>query len=795
MISLHADPTSPAGIGEGGGTHSYVRELLTFFANTDIEILLITRKSHPNLPNYEEISNICKIQRIVIKDEYPIDKKELYSFHNITLQIIEQILKELNFHPNIIHSVYWNSGQVAKEMSVKLKIPYVHTVISNGLRRKMTGMNEPLEQRYIIEKEIFQSATFIFCITPSERMDLVNLYGIDAKKIIVPGRPVSNDFLNPAHDEFGIPYRFEINKEDTTIKSKIKFDDPLNNDYIGGNWWSKRAFLYCGRIGSNKGVDVIIKAWCSLKDIFMEACPALWIVGGSPNEIENLRDDFSNQYNIRKHEQSGELIWWGYLDQRGISTLMLKSHALIMHSSYEPGGRVIIEALSCGIPVIATPCGFGADYIYDWYNGFQVPFGNINFLYYTLSLFVKQPYLSNMLGINAKLYMQKILNEWNFYKSHQKIYNITYAGTNDNFEQTGLISTPQFHKNYINIYPYFNNIITEQELKILLKRELHQDNIQLNANFSEKSAVWITTINFIEYEIWQPYTVLIDHVYYTLNDTRVDKRTHLYERETYTSLLDINPVWEKFDRYYIYIKEKHSILQWQQLQHAKIQHSVQKLLTKTCTYDMAGFKSELIFSNSDWKYSSINEIRDTYETYYKLIPKWFYHSHNINLNLSVRQIYFILTDSHNMHSEDVLTLFYNCQNYLYQIGKTNLPHYGECIENCSLENIVFNHKTAKCMFRSASTLYFGDTSRMIADFLHDYFIFLLSNDDNLSKLDSYVDTFMPRQNEELCIGWLFVITFEKIAFYLNTLQKSLYENEFILLNKLKDAYVEDKETS
>ena len=28
MISLHADPTVPAGIGEGGGTHSYIRDLL-----------------------------------------------------------------------------------------------------------------------------------------------------------------------------------------------------------------------------------------------------------------------------------------------------------------------------------------------------------------------------------------------------------------------------------------------------------------------------------------------------------------------------------------------------------------------------------------------------------------------------------------------------------------------------------------------------------------------------------------------------------------------------------------------
>ena len=80
---------------------------------------------------------------------------------------------------------------------------------------------------------------------------------------------------------------------------------------------------------------------------------------------------------------------------------------------------MVIEALSAGIPVISTKCGFGADYVHDWYNGFQVPYGNIDILYDILKLFVKQPYLSNYLGINARNYMQEVLNEWNFVALHK----------------------------------------------------------------------------------------------------------------------------------------------------------------------------------------------------------------------------------------------------------------------------------------------------------------------------------------------------------------------------------------
>ena len=627
-------------------------------------------------------------------------------------------------------------------------------------------------------------------------MDLVDLYQIDAQKIMIPGRPISTEFLYPAHDEFGIPYRFTVNKEDITTKSNIKLDCTLNNNNIIGDWWAKQAFLYCGRIGSNKGVDIILKAWCCLKDIFNDYCPALWIVGGSPNEIENLKDELSIQYNIKKHEECGDLIWWGYLDQRGISTLMLKSHALIMHSSYEPGGRVIIEALSSGIPVIATPYGFGADYIYDWYNGFQVPFGDIDFLYHILSLFIKQPYLSNVLGLNAKSYMQKVINEWDFYNVHQIVYDITIAGINENFESTGLISIPKFHKNYLNTYPYFNNVITNQELTSLIKEELQQEHLNLNPVFSENSAMWITSIGSVEYEIWQPYTMSMDNVYYfPFRDTIVDKRNNLYARENYTFALSINPIWHKIDSHYIYIKEKHTNLQWKQLQKIQIQNSVSTLLNESNAYNTTTIQSKLTLFNCDWQNSSIDKIKDTYEIYYKEIPKWLYHSHNINLGLSVRQLHFILTDSHNMQSEDVLNLYNECVDYLYRIAQVNPARYGECIENCSINNIVFNSNTSKCLFKSASTLYFGDTSRMTADFLHNYLLFLLSKNDDLSKLDSYIDTFIPYQHKSLCIGWIFVIVFEKLSLYLNRLQKTLFKNEYMLLNKLKVIYVDDEKTS
>lgn len=793
MISLHADPSTPAGIGEGGGTHSYVRELLTYFSTKDIRILLITRKSHPDLPENETISENCNIQRIVIKNELPIDKKEFYSLHDITLQKIEILLKKLNYNPDLIHSIYWNSGQVAKDLSIKWRIPFVHTVISNGLQRKKVGMQESVIQRFDIEKEIFQSAAYIFCITPSERENLVELYQVNPKKVSVLGRPISNDFLYPSHDDFGMPYRFEIDKSDTNKKSKLKMEFTSSNNVPNNKWWTKKAFLYCGRLASNKGVDIVLKAWYNLKTRYQNLCPSLWIVGGNPDEIMSVKNKLSDNYNFEYYEECGDLVWWGYLDQRGISTLMLKSHALIMHSSYEPGGRVIIEALASGLPVIATFCGFGADYIYNWYNGFQVPFGNIELLCHIMSLFVKQPYLSNCLGINARQYMQKVLTEWDFYGSHQAIYTMAIKNTEKDFKSSGFIARIKNYKNYINVYPYFNSIIQSETLKVKLEAILQEENLQIIPVFTEPAAVWIAKSSLTEYEIGQPYTRLLDTLYiYSFIETIVDKRSNQYEREKYASNLNINPVLKYVDSYYIYIKRRYPILEEQQLNDNSILTAVKNLLHSFYNQEIESIQNLLKIFNQNWNACSIDEIKRVYVEYYRKAPSFIYHSYDINYELCLRQMHIILTVQNNMISKELLLLYFACEDYLHENINNRPISYGICLEDCSIQNIAFDKSHSRCIFRSAASLYWGDVSRMTADFLHSYMLSIPVNNTSIELLDQYIDILTNYQNKDLCIRWIFIITFEKLVLYQNTLEDKKYKKEFGILTQLKKAYIDDK---
>ena len=208
IISLHADPSVPSGVGEGGGTHAYLREITAGLAMLGRTCRLVTRRISPALEDRVSISPLATLFRIDIGPPGQLDKKYLNDFFEPTLAIIRNIIKGTERKPSVIHSVYWNSGRVALELSHETGIPFVHTVISNGTGRRLRGARGQESIREVIERKIFHGAHRIFSISASEKEDLVNLYSVPEEKIVVIGRPVDPCYQHAAHDETGRPGLF-----------------------------------------------------------------------------------------------------------------------------------------------------------------------------------------------------------------------------------------------------------------------------------------------------------------------------------------------------------------------------------------------------------------------------------------------------------------------------------------------------------------------------------------------------------------------------------------------------------
>ncbi len=85
IISLHADPAMPPGVSEWGGTHTYMRELLTELYEEDFNIILLTRKVYEQQGDIDEVSPFCKIIRLTLGEFGNFDKRNLFALLDKTL--------------------------------------------------------------------------------------------------------------------------------------------------------------------------------------------------------------------------------------------------------------------------------------------------------------------------------------------------------------------------------------------------------------------------------------------------------------------------------------------------------------------------------------------------------------------------------------------------------------------------------------------------------------------------------------------------------------------------------------
>ncbi|MBP6344118.1 MAG: glycosyltransferase [Candidatus Omnitrophica bacterium] len=121
--------------------------------------------------------------------------------------------------------------------------------------------------------------------------------------------------------------------------------------------------LYLGRLSQEKGVDTLLAAWESLKDI------PLKIVGTGPLEAK-LKD-----LAIEKKLTNVEFL--GFLKERQCLEILREATTLVIPSvCYENFPRVVVEAFACGVPVVASRLGSLQELIEDGVTGLLFEPGN-----------------------------------------------------------------------------------------------------------------------------------------------------------------------------------------------------------------------------------------------------------------------------------------------------------------------------------------------------------------------------------------------------------------------------------
>ena len=167
----------------------------------------------------------------------------------------------------------------------------------------------------------------------------------------------------------------------TELNNVVVIPDPLTFSSLSISPLSEKRVISVGRYVYQKGFDLLLQSW----SIVEKECPdwSLTIIGqGNRLEYESLIDE------LQVDRSRCKLM--GPTDN--IQDEYMKSSLLVMSSRFEGFGMVLVEAMSCGLPVVSFDCPCGPkDIIQNHVDGLLVEKGNVEKLADSIIWMIQHP--------------------------------------------------------------------------------------------------------------------------------------------------------------------------------------------------------------------------------------------------------------------------------------------------------------------------------------------------------------------------------------------------------------------
>lgn len=196
-----------------------------------------------------------------------------------------------------------------------------------------------------------------------------------------------------------------------SFKSKRKNVIKINNftsiiPTRRGELKSKKV-ISIGKLNSQKGFDMLIDVWEIVSTFYPEWVLEIFGEGEWENILRNKieRKGLTNQIKLKGLTSN-------------VEEELFRSSIYVMSSRFEGFGIVLIEAMSCGLPVISFDCEAGPrEIVEDGISGFLVKPGNIEELAKRIIFLIENPTVRMEMGFNAfnraKFFSKNaILSQW-----------------------------------------------------------------------------------------------------------------------------------------------------------------------------------------------------------------------------------------------------------------------------------------------------------------------------------------------------------------------------------------------
>jgi sucrose-phosphate synthase len=294
-------------------------------------------------------------------------------------------IKRQNAVPDIVHGHYPDAGYVAMQLAEIFGTPFVYTghslgrskmkrLTDEGMPEEMINKKYKIDYRIQMEEEVLKKADLIITSTHQEVTEQYGQYqnkDIPKYKVMPPGLDV--DKFYPFYHDM-LP---ETDKEEIELYAQASILEELNRFFMHPD---RPVILSLCRPDKRKNIAGLIKAYG--EDLELRSMANLAVFAGIRKDItemeENERDVLTeilllmDKYDLygkiaipKKHDFEHEV--------PELYRIVAEKKGVFVNSALsEPFGLTLIEAASCGLPIVAPDDGGPRDIIKNCPSGILV---------------------------------------------------------------------------------------------------------------------------------------------------------------------------------------------------------------------------------------------------------------------------------------------------------------------------------------------------------------------------------------------------------------------------------------
>jgi D-inositol-3-phosphate glycosyltransferase len=337
MISEHASPLAALGGIDAGGQNSHVAELSAALAAQNHEVRVYTRRDNPDLPEVVPLGERVDVVHVPAGPAAELSKDDLLPYMGTFAQWTAADWRH-EWMPDVVHAHFWMSGLAAITAGRACDVPVVQTYHALGSvkRRHQGAADTSPEHRIAYERQLGRAADRVIVQCRDEIRELV-LLGVPRTRMALVPSGVNTEQFRP--------------------------DGP-----VAPRGKRRPRILTVARLVERKGIEDLIHALTSVPG-------AELVVVGGPPEARLSGDPYARRLRrVAANCGVGERVRLaGAVPAHEMPAWYRSADVVAATPWYEPFGLTALEAMACGVPVVASAVGGLADTVVDGVTGDLVP--------------------------------------------------------------------------------------------------------------------------------------------------------------------------------------------------------------------------------------------------------------------------------------------------------------------------------------------------------------------------------------------------------------------------------------